>query len=367
MKIRFLVPYPLKQSPSQRFRFEQYFKILSDKGHSYDIQSFLDSDTWRLFFKAGNSASKFIAIAKGFARRYKALFSLSQYDFVFIHREAAPLGPPIFEWIIAKLLNKKIIYDFDDAIWMTDRATESLALKILKWRNKVSFICRWSYRVSCGNYYLCQYASQFASQVFYNPTTIDTENLHYPSSLHKSSKATLVIGWTGSHSTLKYLKGIEGALQNIEQQFPDLKFMVIADHPPDLKLKNLVFTRWTESDEIYQLRKFDIGVMPLPDDEWSRGKCGFKALQYMALGIPTVASPVGVNLTIIQPGENGFLASTPSEWESYLKRLILDQELRTTIGRHAREKVERLYSVRSNAERFLRLFDSSDRNNNANK
>ena len=113
---------------------------------------------------------------------------------IFIHREVAPVGPPVFEWIISKIFKKKIIYDFDDAIWLTDRKDESWILETLKWRSKIQSICRWSYKVSCGNEYLCDYARQFNERVFYNPTTIDTGNLHNPSLYKIDSKDKIIIG-----------------------------------------------------------------------------------------------------------------------------------------------------------------------------
>src|SRR5688572_27299650 len=172
-KILFLVPYPLHESPSQRFRFEQYFGLLRDHGYHYTIQSFLNSDNWKVFFKPGNTVVKAAALATGFAKRLIVVFKSPMYDFVFIHREAAPIGPPIFEWILAKVFGRKIIYDFDDAIWLTDRPSEPWILKVAKWRTKVESICGWSYKVSCGNEYLCSYANQFSSNVVYNPTTIE--------------------------------------------------------------------------------------------------------------------------------------------------------------------------------------------------
>src|SRR6267154_3452012 len=213
MKILFLVPYPLGESPSQRFRFEQYFQSLTKEGHFFDVQTFLDADHWRIFFKSEKSLHTIVVLVKGFFKRLVALFKIGQYEIVFIHREAAPIGPPVFEWIISKIFRKKIIYDFDDAIWMTDRQNESMVLKTLKWRSKVKSICRWSYKISCGNQFLCSYAKQFNGKVYYNPTTIDPENVHNPSLQEIKKDHKVIIGWTGSHSTLKYLKDLESVLQ----------------------------------------------------------------------------------------------------------------------------------------------------------
>lgn len=367
MKILFIVPYPTGEAPSQRFRFEQYFNSLSNKGHTYHISSFLKTYNWRLFYKPGYPINKTSALLQGFAIRILDCFNALRHDFVFIHREVSPIGPPIFEWIIAKILRKKIIYDFDDAIWLTDKLDEGRIEKLLRCRSKVSSICKWSYQISCGNAYLADYAKRFNNNVIINPTTIDTELVHNPKNLKKDTafkeadlqiteKSPVVIGWTGSHSTLKYLESLEEVLIDIELKYEQVSFVVIADRKPEMKLKRLNFIQWNKDTEAEDLFKLDIGIMPLPDDEWTKGKCGFKALQYMALGIPAVASPIGVNTTIIQHGVNGYLADTNKEWLNTLTKLIDQQELREKIGSEAIKSVEKYYSVNANKESFLNLF-----------
>jgi glycosyltransferase involved in cell wall biosynthesis len=356
-KILFLIPYPLKQAPSQRFRFEQYFDSLRHGGYEFMVQSFLDSHNSNLFYQPGNPGKKLWIIFRGFIMRVGILFRVASFDYVFIHRETTPVGPPLFEWVIAKLLKARIIYDFDDAIWLTDRKAETGAFSLLKWRHKVSSICGWSYKVSCGNAYLARYASQYNKSVIFNPSTIDTRHAHNPDPHPVSKTAPIRIGWTGSHSTLKYLKEIEPVIQKLAAGYSGLEFIVIADRAPELHISNLQFIHWKESSEIADLMKFDIGIMPLPDDEWTRGKCGFKLLQYLALGIPAVASPVGANLDIIRQGETGYLCATPEEWYSALKTLIDNQDLRKQFGRRGREFVETRYSVVSNTSNFLGLFE----------
>jgi glycosyltransferase involved in cell wall biosynthesis len=356
-KILFLVPYPLHESPSQRFRFEQYFHILEKAGHRYTVQSFLDSGNWKIFFRPGNSFLKLLTLLKGYCRRVMMLFTALSYDFIFIHREATPLGPPLIEYILAKILRRKIIYDFDDAIWMTDRQHEPALLSFLKWRKKVRYICGWSFRVSCGNEYLMKYALQYNKNAVYNPTTIDTEAWHNPELYNtKKNPDIITIGWTGSHSTLKYLNAIEPVFRQIALDFPFVNFLIIADRPPDFSISQLTFKQWNARTEIEDLLAIDIGVMPLPDDEWSKGKCGFKALQYMALKVPAVVSPVGVNTSIVDNGVDGFIASTSDEWYQCLTKLIADQKLRLEMGEHARKKVINHYSVQSNTSTFLSLF-----------
>lgn len=357
MKILFLIPYPLKEAPSQRFRFEQYVDTLSKNGWKLHFQPFFNSHNWHFFSKSGKSFRKAIALIGGFTRRVFILFTLRQYDFVFIHREALPVGPPIIEWIIYKIFKKRIIYDFDDAIWLTDRKPESFLLRCAKWRSKVASICRWSHKVSCGNNYLSIYARQFNQNVVCVPTTIDTERLHNPKLFPKEETNEIVVGWTGSHSTLKYLTALEGALQKLEKKYNNVRILIVADRPPALSLHSLEFIPWSTDTEMTGLAKMHIGIMPLPDDEWSKGKCGFKALQYMAMEIATVASPIGVNTAVIDHGINGFLCKTEAEWVETLEALINDTDLRRQIGIKGREKVIRCYSILSNTSTFLSLFE----------
>lgn len=355
-KILFIVPYPLKESPSQRFRFEQYFQILKRTGYRYDVQSFLDSQNWQVFFKPGNHALKVWVLVKGFTKRFLIVLKSPMYDFIFVHREASPVGPPVFEWLLARIFRKKIIYDFDDAIWQTDRSAESMLLRLTKWRSKVASICRWSYKVSCGNKYLQQYALKFNPSSIVNPTTIDTENKHNANShpLTKSNQQ-LTIGWTGSHSTLKYLEEIENVLAQILKANHHVNVTIIADQKPSLRFP-FTYIPWTLSSEIEDLLTFDIGIMPLPDNEWSQGKCGFKILQYMALQIPAVASPVGVNTQIISDGVTGFLCGSEEEWLAKIAVLIEDPKLRKKLGFAGHQEVIRRYSVTSNSLNFLSLF-----------
>lgn len=362
MKILFLVPYPVGKSPSQRFRFEQYFDLLRNQGHHFDVQSFLDERGWSSIYSKGKSWEKFTALARGFARRVITIFRARRYDAIFIHRELAPVGPPLFEWLLPHR-DVPVIYDFDDAIWMTDQSHERKWVSWIRWRQKTAFICRIAYRVSCGNEYLASYARRHNPRVVVNPTTIDTQ---YHQRQLRSSGEGLTIGWTGSHSTLKYLDQVVPAIRSLEREFTNLRFLVIADRSPDLGLASMKFVRWTEEQEIEELSRVDVGIMPLPDDEWSKGKCGFKALQYMALGIPAVVSPVGVNTTIVQDGVNGFWSRTTNDWVATISKLLRDADLRERIGQAGQTTVRDHYSVSSNSSNFLSLFPESAMTTKAN-
>ena len=299
--------------------------------------------------------AKVLGILGGFVRRLGLLFAVPGYDFVFVHREVVPVGPPVFEWIIAKVLAKRIIYDFDDAIWLANTSEANKIAAGVKWHHKVADICRWAYKNSCGNAFLADYARQFNSRTVVNPTTIDTVCLHNQMR-NQAALGRLIIGWTGTHSTLKYLDQVVPVLAKLEAEGLDFEFRVISNQPPALMLRSLVFLPWRKDTEIADLLGFHVGLMPLEDDFWAKGKCAFKALQYMALGIPPLVSPIGMNTEVVQHGQNGFVCATPAEWEVSLRQLLADVQLRQRLGAAARNTVEQRYSVRANTSNFLALF-----------
>jgi glycosyltransferase involved in cell wall biosynthesis len=355
MRILFVVPYPEGVAPSQRFRFEQYFPTLAEEGVDYTVEPFLDRGTWAILYKPGHTLQKATGILRGFARRVGLLFRVLSYDFVFIHREASPVGPPFFEWFISRVLRKKIIYDFDDAIWLPNTSENNRIAAGLKWHQKVGSICRWAWKVSCGNRYLQEYALQFNPNAIVNPTTIDTEHLHNQVKDQVEKDGPVVIGWTGTHSTLKYLEPLVPVLRQLEEKH-EFKFSVISNQAPAFSLRSLVFKPWRKETEIADLLRFNVGVMPLQEDPWAKGKCGFKALQYMALGIPALVSPVGMNTEVVDHGRNGYICQDTADWFRSLELLLKDEALRLKLGAEAREKIISHYSVNSNRDNFLQLF-----------
>lgn len=356
MHILFLVPYPAGKAPSQRFRFEQYLQFLAEAGHTYQLKAFISEATWSILYKPGHTMAKVLGILAGFLRRLWMLFTLPSADFVFIHREVSPIGPPVFEWIIAKIFRKRIVYDFDDAIWLQDPAGERTFISRLKWPQKVGSICRWAYKVSCGNAYLRDYALQFNPRSIINPTTLDTDLLHNQvRDQYQSGRP--VIGWTGTHSTLRHLDLVWPVLEKLEEEGHDFEFRVISNQPPAYAgLKSLTFSPWRKETEINDLVQFNVGLMPLVDDPWARGKCAFKALQYMSLGMPALVSPVGMNTEVVAEGSNGFVCDSAEEWYVALRGLLLDQGLRARQGLAARRTIVERYSVASNKANFLALF-----------
>jgi glycosyltransferase involved in cell wall biosynthesis len=353
-KILFLVPYPLSKAPSQRFRVEAFFSCIGKAGLKFSVHSFLDQQTWTILYQKGNLFLKSWGITKGFLRRWRTIiFNAPFYDFIFIHRESAPIGPPIFEWIIAKIYRKRIIYDFDDAIWIPNTSSANLFSNWCKAFWKVKYICKWSHKIAVGNDFLYSYASQFSGNVVKIPTCVDIKKDQ--EQCQKYDRELLNIGWTGSHSTLKYLNGIIPVINELQKNI-DFNFLVIADKNPLLPFKNFEFIPWNASTETKDLSRLDVGIMPLVADAWSEGKCGFKLIQYFACEIPAIASPVGVNKIIIDQGINGFLCRTDDEWISSLKTLLVDGSLRKRMGKAGREKIEEQYSIQSQERKFIAFF-----------
>lgn len=355
MKILFVFPYPSQTAASQRFRFEQYLDLLEKEGIEYDLAPFLDIGTWEVLYKKGHHLKKIIGIIRGFSNRFFLLFRLTKYDFIFVHREASPLFFPFFEFISAVILRKKIIFDFDDAIWIPNTTEENKWISKLKFHSKTALIIRWAYKVSAGNRFLAEYARKSNPAVIVNPTTIDTEKQHNPELFKKIEQKDPTIGWTGTHSTLVYLQEIIPVIRELEKKYT-FQFLVIADKNPDFDLKSFQFKPWNIETEIEDLMQIDIGLMPLQEDKWAKGKCGFKALQYMALEIPALVSPVGVNPDIVRNEKDGFVCFTEEDWLFYLSDLLENEEKRIAMGKNARQQVIENYSFLSNSKNFLSFF-----------
>jgi glycosyltransferase involved in cell wall biosynthesis len=355
MKVLVLMPYLHDTSPGQRFRIEQWAGILEREGVSLQFEPFESPALKKVLHQPGHFVAKTFAMARClFARVWRmTTLDVEQWDAVFLHRELLPLGPPILEWMLARR-GIPIVYDFDDAIFLSNVSDANRHFAWLKWPQKVATACRVSTHVIAGNDYLRSYARQFNPEVSIVATTIDCDK--YTPKEDVRVQAPPVIGWSGSLTTLKHLAWLTPTLQTLRRTF-DFRLKVVGGEGVSIPGIDVECVRWTAASEIEQIHSFDVGIMPLPDDDWSRGKCGLKALQYMALGIPVVASPVGVNAEIISDGENGFLASTEAEWIDKLQRLLSDTELRRRCAANARATVEARYSARQQAPRVAEILE----------
>lgn len=356
MRILFIATHRANRAPSQRFRFEQYFDYFKEQNIEFKLSNIISKKDDEILYAKGKYFQKALILIKSYYIRFKDLLSLNKYDIVFIHREALLIGSSFFEKRMSKS-KAKLVFDFDDAIWLKNISDNNKNLSWIKNFNKTQKIIGISDAVICGNQYLCDYAKQFNSNTFIIPTTIDTD-YHLPIT-HSNKNEKICIGWTGSHTTITHFETIIPVLKKIKEKYQNLiYFKVIGDSNYENKELGIKGHAWSIQTEIEDLQELNIGIMPLPDDKWSKGKCGFKGLQYMALKIPSILSPVGVNTTIIQHEKNGYLASTEDEWIDILSNLIESKELRTKIGQEGRKTIINEFSVNSQKETYLKIFNS---------
>lgn len=356
MKVLAVVPSVYDTSPGQRFRIEQWEPLLAEQGVKITYAPFETPELRQILYTQGSATAKVRSVLDGLKKRNDDLRDIEEYDVVYVFREAALLGPAWFERKIAKS-GSPMVFDFDDAVFVPYKSPSNGYLSYLKFPGKTASICRLSSHVMAGNEYLADYARKYNDKVTIVPTTIDTRK-YSPGRENNSEKIT--IGWSGSFSTVQHLQTISDTLQELAKS-ENFTLRVIGAADFDLPGVETEAIAWRSDTEVDDLRPIDIGLMPLPDDIWSRGKCALKALQYMALGIPTVCSPVGVNSSIIQDGENGFLADSPQEWIEKLKRLLYSPDLRRSIGDAGRRTVEQGYSDISQVPRILEIFNSVSR------
>lgn len=257
------------------------------------------------------------------------------------------------------MLGKKIIYDFDDAIFLPNVSDSNKLVEALKDTTKIEKIIKMSNCVIAGNNFLKDYALRFNENVSVLPTPIDTDK-YMPLSVRKAG-SRIVIGWIGSATTLKYLDILSDVFKLLLQKYNNVDVIVIGGNWQGINSSMVICKEWLLKSEVEDLQSFDIGIMPLKDDDWSKGKCAFKIIEYMSIGIPVVASAVGMNSEIIRDGDNGFLAINNDEWVRKLSLLIDNAELRLSIGQAGRKTVEEKYSLKVNALKFIDMLNNTDK------
>jgi glycosyltransferase involved in cell wall biosynthesis len=353
-KILFLSPYPIDKAPSQRLKYEQYYGHIANAGYEITTSSFVSEEFWKIIYKPGKTVKKVLYTLDGYLRRIKDLFSLSQYDIVYIHLWVTPLGPPVFEWLVNKLA-KKIVYDIDDLIYLKPKSKANPLISLIKSENKPKYLMSKADHVITCTPYLDQYVRQYSANTTDISSTINTD-IYIPKADYET-KAPIVIGWSGSYSTSKYLLLLKDVLLRLKEHV-NFKLLVIGDENFYIEGLDVEAISWNERSEVVDLKKIDIGLYPLPNEEWVLGKSGLKALQYMALGIPTIATAIGANFRVIENDVSGYLVNNEEEWLNSLLELSKDVELRQKIGLRARERVVQFYSIEANKEIYISALNS---------
>lgn len=346
-----LVPYPPNTTPSQRYRIEQWMPHLEENGIRVDLYPFADRELLGLMHRPNRRVAAAARSMLRMIRRLRDVARIGRYDAVIVHRAISIIGPAWFERLAVRL-GKPMIYDFDDAIFRLHTTDANRRLGWLKFPGKTATICRLSAHVVVGNAYLAEYARQHNPRVTVIPTSVDTDR--YRPRKEKPGNGKIVIGWTGSSTSQTYLEGFAPLLGEIARD-ERIELRVHSDRAPELQGVPYVWRPWAAETEVEEISAFDIGIMPMPDDEWARGKCAMKALLYMSLGIPAICTAVGANREVITHGENGMLAASDDDWRSGIAALVGDRQLRERLGQAGRRTVEERYSMRRSAELFSRV------------
>ena len=357
-RILFLVPHPVEDA-GYRYRVQQFIPYLDRAGYECTIWPFSTEQLFRALRSKGQLGTKVLHTMYCSARRLIRLADLSPFDLIVIHREVFPfLTPALEKWVMQR--HRKVVFSFDDAIYVGHKHVSNLNHPILyrfKYGHGVDEVLRRTEHVIAGNRILADYARQFNSRVSVIPTVVDCMKYSYKP-VRENGAQPLTVGWVGSRSTVSYLSHIKPALQRLADTYPArVQFRFFGCPEYKLYLPNSSYFPFWLDTEIDDIRSLDIGLMPLSDTEWTRGKCAFKAIQYMAMGIPTVASPVGVTIDVIRHDFNGFLAESVDDWCRALEVLITEFTTRQRLSLCARHTIEEAYSLQVWGPQMAALFD----------
>lgn len=352
-KVLVICPHPVGYAPGQRLKYEQYFEIFRANGYDVTISPFMSEKFQNIVYKKGRYLEKVLWTIAGYLRRVWDVLRIRSFDVVYVFLWVAPFAPPVFEMLTRKLA-RKMVYDIDDLVFLNPPSSTNPLIHYLRSsRNHISLMKSADHVITCTPY-LDQFVRKYNQNTTDISSTINT-TLYRPKTDYKIEEQ-FVIGWSGSHSTSKYLHLLDDVFRDLAGKYP-FKLLVMGDASFTLNGVEVEALAWNEKYEVEVISRFDIGVYPLPNEEWVLGKSGLKALQYMALGIPTVATDIGTIHRIIRNGENGFLVSSEKEWKNTITRLINDQCLREKLGRRAAATVEETYSINANKEKYLRILD----------
>jgi glycosyltransferase involved in cell wall biosynthesis len=353
-KLLVICPHPVGVAPGQRLKYEQYFDYFEQNNIEVIVSPFMSERFQHIVYKKGYFLEKIFWTVIGYLKRIFTIFSLWQYDAVYIFLWVTPFGPPVFESIFC-FLNRKVIYDIDDMVFLAPASNANKFIAKLKGKTKMIYLMKKAKHVIVCTPTLEEISKKYNEKVTDISSTINTDTYKVVNKYVNNGRIT--IGWSGSHSTSKYLKLLENVFIELKKKY-DFEIIAIGDplfeFPSKLKCDSLP---WTEKTEVITLQKFDIGVYPLTlNDPWVLGKSGLKALQYMALGIPTIATAIGANCRVIEDNVSGFLVTDENQWISRISMLIEDASLRKRIGTEARKRVEKLFSVHSNRDTYLNVI-----------
>ena len=354
-----LCPFPQGVAAGQRLKYEQYFDDWRAAGYDIDVSSYMDMAMWRVVYQKGNYPAKTLGVLRGHLRRLRDLFRIPDYDVVYVFMWVTPVGTTIMEWLVRQLA-KRMIVDVEDNVFIQQDLPASShpnpIVQYLKGSDKARVLITEADHVITSSPFLNDRCLSMNRRkaCTYISSSIDTDRF-VPTNRYANDKP-VVIGWTGTFSSVVFLDLLRDTFQELARRTP-FQLTVIGNFNYELPGVDLKVIQWTKEREVEDLQSIDIGVYPLPIDDWVLGKSGLKAIQYMAFGLPAVATAVGTTPMIIRDGENGLLVKSNDEWLAALERLVADPNLRKRLGRAARTDAVRNYSVRVIAKQYRDVLD----------
>jgi len=348
MKVLLLTRYT-RAGASSRLRSLQYVEMLTELGVDFQVAPLLDDNYLQALYNGQRKSLP--ALVRTYARRLRILLHARDFDIIWIEKELFPNLPSWFEQLLPRSSTPYVV-DYDDAIFHNYDQARNPIKSLLK--NKIGNVMRRSAMVIAGNSYLADYASRAGAAVTIIPTVIDIRR--YPPPVELPSGEPFVIGWIGSPSTVKFLAPVMPLIARLAALFP-IELNIVGATVDTLRYPFARNVPWREHTEVEEIERFDVGIMPLPDGPWERGKCAYKLIQYMACGKAVVASPVGMNVDVVQHGLSGLLASSEEQWFQALSDLLSNPTLRLSMGRVGRAQVEEKYCLQVAVPRLLAVFE----------
>jgi glycosyltransferase involved in cell wall biosynthesis len=363
MKVLALASYPI-EAASTRYRVAQFIEPLAEQGITLTVHPFLDSRLLSSLYNRAELPRTVLGLTGAALRRLGVLWQAQRADVLFVQREAMMFGPPLVEWLAMRVGRCPMVLDIDDATYVSYLSpTYGRWGSAVKWFSKTNDLIRWAKIVTCGNRAIAEYVTAQGRQATIVPTVVDTKRFRPRAESRTETNAGTngdevpVIGWVGTHSTYQYLASVFPALQRLAEVHRFRLRVVGAGREeiniPGVEVENLA---WNLEREIADFQSFDIGLYPIVEDDWSVGKSGFKSVQYMAVGVPFVTTPVGACAEIGTPDVTHLFATTEDEWFEALSKLLADKTLRRRMGAAGREHAIEHYTVASQAAKLADVF-----------
>ncbi len=362
MKVLAFASYPV-EAAATRYRLQQFVGPLADRGITLTIKPFLDAKGFNSLYQRRALVSTGLGLLKAAGKRVADVVATRKADVVLVQREAMIFGPPVVEWLANRIARCPLVLDLDDATYVPYTSpTYGKFGKALKWFNKTDDLIRWASVVTCGNRAIAEYAESKGATARVIPTVVDTDVFvpRRPDS-RLAADAPLVLGWIGTHSTFPYLQAIFPLLQDLAKTHR-FKLKIVGAGKSTVKLSGVEVENldWKLEREVADFQSFDVGLYPIDPAlyaaQWAAGKSGFKAIQYMSIGIPFVAAPVGAMAEIGEAGVTHFPAMNSEDWSRTLELLLADAQLRKTMGAAGRRHAVEHYSLPDQADKLARAL-----------